>query len=109
MQKMKNYSYDELKNYVENSKGYVAVVMIADHCDNCTKLENYVNANLVPKYPDIEFLSFKTDDIPLFAPPLLPSIIFFKNGLRDHEGHGFPEPPETIDKVIDWLVSSNKK
>lgn len=105
---MKQFNYDELKNYVEDSKGLIAVVMTTEHCNACADLLKYVNEKLIPKYSTVEFISFNTDDIPFFAPPVLPSIIFFKKGLRDHEGHGFPEPPEAIDTVIDWWVDKNK-
>lgn len=106
---MKTFNYEDLKEYVDSSKGRVAVVMVTDHCSQCANLLDYVQHNLIPKYTDVEFISFNTDDIPLFAPPVIPSIIFFLDGLRSYEGHGFPDPPNTIDQVIDWWKQNIKK
>lgn len=101
---MKKLNYDDLKTYIEGNKERVAVVMTTDHCTKCSTLLHYIESKLVAKYPTIEFVEYNTDDIPLFAPPAVPSVIFFKNSLRTHEGHGLPEPIEAVDNVIDWWL-----
>lgn len=104
--KVKQFNYEELKEYVSNYKGRLAVVMTATECGKCDTMLNYVEGKLIPKYPSIEFVNFNTDDVPLFAPPAFPSIVFFRNEYRSHEGHGLPEPIEAIDNVIDWWINT---
>lgn len=99
-------NYEEVKVFIqENETKKIAVVMTSIDCTKCEKISEYVNESLISKYPDIEFVNLETEEIPVFAPAVLPSIIFFKRGVRSHEGHGLPEPLNAIDNVIDWWLT----
>lgn len=104
---MKKMNLNELTDYIRSSDDKkIAVIMTTTDCTNCVPILEYTSTKLVDKYPQLEFINFETEDIPLFAPNSIPSMIFFNRGMRSHEGHGLPEPLQAIDMVIDWWLQA---
>jgi hypothetical protein len=89
---MKEVKLEDLRQELDNDtdKLLIGVILYAKDCQNCDVFLNYVTA-LEDQYPSYKFWKCEViDDLPLFAPAVLPYIAIFYNGVRVYEGLGDP-------------------
>lgn len=105
---MKNLNYNEISNIVFNDdKSLFAITITNKDCNNCAVFLNYIE-QLEPKYPSISFLTLELDELPLFAPPVFPSITLYHRGIRERKAGGLPESIKYVDRLFeDWIDSKH--
>lgn len=101
---MEILNYNETSDKVLNDDSSLYAIIITNkNCNNCAIFLNYIE-QLEPKYPSISFIQLELDELPLFAPPIFPSISLYHRGLRDREAGGLPESIKYVDRLLeDWL------
>lgn len=82
-------------------------IVILHHagCTACVEWETMIEG-IVSKYPNVTFskLDVTSDDLPLFAPPVLPSILALHNGTRIWECLGaMPDTTKLETRIDEWL------
>jgi hypothetical protein len=105
---MRNLNYNEISNIVLNDdKSLFAIIISNKDCNNCNTFLNYIE-QLEPKYPAISFLVLELDELPLFAPPIFPSITLYHRGMKDRDAGGLPESIKYVDRLFeDWIDMKN--
>ena len=63
------------------------VVLWNSECKHCTPFLEMIG-NIETTFPKYKFYKVHVDDVPLFAPPAIPSVSVFYNGARFFEGLG---------------------
>ena len=97
--KLENLQYD-LEGFQDNK--LVAVILMNDECPKCEAMIKYLS-EIESKFFDYEFWTVEIDDIPLFAPPAIPSIVTFYKGIRRYEAMGLPMDMSMIEKgLMHW-------
>ena len=66
------------------------VVLWNSECRHCTPFLEMIG-NIETIFPKYKFYKVHVDDVPLFAPPAIPSVSVFYNGVRFFEGLGVPD------------------
>ena len=91
---------DELNKFQENK--LIAVVLVNEGCDKCAKMLDFL-AKIESEFTEWAFWEVEVDDVPLFAPPALPSIVVFHRGIRRFEGVGLPvQVEDTARALAQW-------
>jgi len=88
MKKIELINLEKDLNEFKDNK-LIAVVLVNHGCDKCKIMLDFLQ-KIEPDFTDWEFWEVEVDDVPLFAPPALPSIIAFHRGIRRFEGVGLP-------------------
>lgn len=81
------------------------VVLHHSECSACVDMVTQLET-IEDNYPTVTFskLDITSSDIPLFAPPVIPSIIALHNGTRIWEALGtFPNTTKIEETITDWL------
>jgi hypothetical protein len=69
------------------SKFLALVVLWNIHCSHCKYFLDMLR-NIEPNYPKFKIYTVQVDDVPLFAPPAIPSVSVFFNRARFFEAVG---------------------
>ena len=76
------------------------VVLWNSECRHCTPFLEMIG-NIETIFPKYKFYKVHVDDVPLFAPPAIPSVSVFYNGVRFFEGLGVPDQ-KTFEKGLEF-------
>jgi thioredoxin-like negative regulator of GroEL len=107
---MKEVILKNLRQELDNDKDKVliGVVLYTQDCAACNKFTTFIET-IESSQQDFKFWKVDIEDeIPLFAPNVLPYIAVFWQGIRVYEGMGDPGE-EAFIKSLDWWVNSWKK
>lgn len=102
---LSSITQEQLLNKRNDENSWDIVMLHHPECGACVEWETLVEG-IVDKYPTITFsrLVVNSDNIPLFAPPVLPSIIALHNGTRLWECLGSLSATTNLENAIDeWL------
>ena len=86
---MKEIELENLAKELESVGGdsLSLVILWNSECSHCKPFLEMVG-NVELNFPKYKFYKVHVDDIPLFAPPAIPSVSVFYNGSRFFEGLG---------------------
>ena len=96
---------EQLLNKRNDENSWDIVMLTHEDCGACADWETLVDG-IKDNYSTITFskLVVSNNDIPLFAPPILPSIIALHNGSRLWESLGSMTTTTNLENMIDeWL------
>lgn len=84
------------------------VMLVNPGCAGCGAWETLIEG-IVANYSGITFskLEVAADDLPVFAPPVVPSIIALENGFRMWEALGALETTGPFEAMLDEWVAGN--
>ena len=86
---------------------YAVQITIRD-CPDCAAQSENIESVLEPKYSQIEWIKMYVaaeEDIPLFAPRVVPALIFFKGRSRITEAHGMIQSFESFSEFVDDVIT----
>ncbi len=94
---------------IENLQAYLkvrgenktAVLLSNEGCHHCEELRDHLES-IESNFKDIEFteVAITAETHPLFAPPVIPSVIGFEDSIRVLEGSGMPENLLVVDNLF---------
>lgn len=99
---------ENLRQFLEdNPDKLIAVMLSLAECNDCAAQEENLDSTVVPALPDMLFRKmFVDEDYPIFAPAVVPSIVYFYNGFRVSESLGIIEDFEDYisfaESVYSW-------
>lgn len=99
---------ENLRQFLEdNPNKLIAVMLSLSECNDCAAQEENLDSTVVPALPDMIFRKmFVDEDYPIFAPAIVPSIVYFYNGFRVSESLGIIEDfegyIEFAESVYSW-------
>lgn len=84
------------------------VMLVNPSCAGCAAWETLIEG-ITANYSDITFskLEVGADDLPVFAPPVVPSIIALDNGFRVWEALGALDTTGPLEAMLDDWVAGN--
>lgn len=84
------------------------VLLVNPGCAGCSAWEILIES-IINNYPDITFskLEVSSDNLPIFAPPVVPSIIALDNGFRAWEALGALDTTGPLETMLDQWVAGN--
>jgi hypothetical protein len=112
---MKQVTLTELQEIMDNAFSDKddtprLVIMNLEGCHHCELLKKAILAEDILSQLEAvaELYELVIDDkIPLFAPPVMPSVVCFKYGVRVWEGLGYPDTIQAmVDSFKDWLQNN---
>jgi len=100
--KMIQVAIENLESYLKlryNKK--TAVLLGSEECHHCQELSDYLES-IESNFKSIEIIRVNVtqDTHPLFAPPVIPSVIGFQHSVRIVEGAGMPENLLVVDNLL---------
>ena len=102
---LSSITQEQILNKRNDENSWDIVVLYNKDCTVCEDWETLIDT-MSSKYGTINFsrLEVTAEDIPIFAPPLVPSIIALHNGTRLWELIGVYDTTELLERIIDdWL------
>jgi len=96
----------EILNKRSDEDSWDIVLLHHEDCQACGEMATLLET-IQDNYPTVTFskLDITSADVPLFAPPVIPSILALHNGSRIWEALGTFSNPERLETTIqDWLV-----
>lgn len=102
---LSSITQEQLLNKRNDENSWDIVVLYNRDCTVCEDWEALIET-MSSNYASINFsrLEVTAEDIPIFAPPLVPSIIALHNGTRLWELIGVYDTTELLEHIIDeWL------
>ena len=79
------------------------VILWSIHCPICKSFLEVLK-NIELKHSKFKFFTVEADDVPLFAPPMIPSVSVFYNRCRYFEAVGFADE-ETLGEALNGWES----
>jgi hypothetical protein len=83
------------------------VVLWNRECSHCTPFLEMIGG-IESNFSKYKFYTVHVEDVPLFAPPAIPSVSVFYNGVRFFEGLGVPDQ-QTFVKGLEFWQSEWEK
>jgi len=84
-----------------------AVVIWNEYCRHCKPFLDIVD-NIESEYEKYKFYKLHVDDVPLFAPPAIPSVVIFCNGVRIFEALGHTNEEHFREALRFWQTEWEK-
>lgn len=104
---MKSLSEINIDSYRSDPESYLLLYLHLEGCNSCKEFKLTVES-MEPMFPEIDFREMKISnlrELPLFAPPAMPSLILFVGGYRVQEFHGVTNSRGHLKEIIkSWVL-----
>jgi hypothetical protein len=96
-----------IDDYRSDPESFMLLYLHLNGCQSCAEFKPVVES-MEEVFPEIEFREMQIhslNELPLFAPPAMPSLILFVGGYRVNEFHGITNSRGQLKEVIkSWVL-----
>lgn len=104
---MKPLAEINIDTYRDDPESYMLLYLHLEGCNSCKEFKPVVES-MESVFPEIDFCEVKIStprELPLFAPPAMPSLILFVGGYRVQEHHGIASSRGHLKEIIkSWVL-----
>lgn len=104
---MRSLSEINIDQYRSDPDSYMLLYLHLNGCDSCKGFKPVVES-MEEVFPEIDFMEMELsnlNELPLFAPPAMPSLVLFVGGYRVQEFHGVTNSRGQLKEVIkSWVL-----